>query len=426
MKVVMNSLSTTRRILSAITIAIVASSTVLLAADDPPFERITAKAVYITREGVAPDARPAFEIQAQSFASMMRDERSQLLMHELSLSNPREPVMRPLRFGERAIEIRVAEPERVSLLKRISPSYAAMAAGMVTALLVSQGVLVAGIGTVAIGAAIVLTDAAGPLEEIVNREGAERALVPTLVNEGGIVTRSAGHVTQRLPDGQVKDFASYVVRHLRRVNSPPILEAWLMATASQFAFGHFFPPGNTLAKVVKHEIEGTFVGVGVDLFVRAATPTTDGGCYTLPVIPNMMSTMPTSMPILCNQSLTPTLQVAAPAPMIATTTQAVPLQIRSLVPEVNAWFDHRATAVQVFPTARGTFMVVPNYESTSVPLHTTSPGSSSPSGGGDRRAGGESSSSPSAGPRDQSLRGLPIGVHLKGDFGSAISIDRHQ
>lgn len=432
----MNSSSAARHIFSAVTIAIVASSTPALAVNDEPFEVVTAKAVYVTREGIALTARPAFAIQVQSFASMMTDARSQMLAREITLSiGPRESVMRPLRFGERPIEMRVSEPERRSMRTKISPSQAATAAGAVTALFIADPMLLA-----IAGGAIVLADSTAPLEEIINRQLArdERAAVPgryAMVNKNGRVFPGAGHMVERLPDGGARDAAAYVVRHLRQPNSPSVLQGWLAKKAAQWSFERFVHPGISAMGVLAAQVQGEFVGIMVDLTVRDVTSSTSGagdGCYATQPVAGMI----TSMPILCRQAWTPSLRVAAPAPLVATSAEAIPMQVRELVPEVKAWFRSGATAVQVIRASPSTFMVVPDYESSSVQLHTASPPNSLPSASTGENTAGEQKSSGGESPgvetsssdshyRHQSLRGLPTGVHLKGGSGG-FTLDRHQ
>lgn len=426
-------------LVGAVLIADAASITVARADDDEPFEVVTSKAIYVTRDGFAHPTRPAFEIQSRSFSTMMIDPRAQLLAHQMTTAiGPRESVMRPLRLGERPIEVRMSEPERRSLLEKTSVSQAAMVARVVTVLLVSDPALL-----VIAATAIELAKLTEPLEEIINRQAA----LDEMASRGRYGAVDAGG--RVIPSASFTDTVSYVVRHLRAPSSPPVLKAWLFKTVAQWSFGRFLGPSVSLKGILAKAIGGKFLATTVDLIVRDEPRTGSGssgggGCYAAPAIPGMMY----SMPVLCNQSLTPSLQVAAPPPLVAASAQSIPLQIRAFVPEANTWFAGGAIAVRVIPVAPSTFTVVPSYPSPlnppaapaapdNWPAPSYSPPSNPAPSNEEHRTGAEQESSdeepssdeastPRAEPHHQSLRGLPIGIHVSGDFGGSITFDRHQ
>lgn len=388
------------RNLVILTAALFAGSMAAYAQQD--FEIVTSKAVYVTEDGVAPNARPAFEVKYDSFEQMMADPKAQILAHELATGTG-ETIMRPLRIGERPFEIQSSRAERESILKKITPDLAGTTAIFALPLLIADPPLL----IVGIGAAIAAKSTV-PLEEVINTQDAREPTAGRgrygLVLKDGRVIPSAGRLVERMPNGGLKDSASYVVRHVRQPNSPPILTAWVakVATGLFIRFRFNFGPG--IANSLKRAALGKFASTTADLLVRStgSSSSSSGGsssCGSFAHIPGMPY-----MPSLPCASLTPSLPQVSPAPTVDTRLT----EIRVAAPEVAVWVSGGAT-VRAIPVAPQVVTLIPEYRGS---VSTLPPGGGNSNG----NSGGDNGGS-SGREREHNMKGLPKSVELTGGFG---------
>lgn len=367
------------------------------------FEVVTSKAAYVTKDGITPNARPAFEVKYDSFEQMMADPKAQILAHELATGTG-ETIMRPLRIGERPFEIQSSRPERESILRKITPDLAGTAAIFALPLLIADPALL----VVGIGAAIAAKSTV-PLEDVINNQDARDTASSrgryALVLKDGRVIPSAGRLVERMPDGELKDSASYVVRHVRQPNSPSILTAWVakMATGLIIRFRVSFGP--SMADAVKRGAVGMLASTTADLLVRSAGSNSDGGggdgssCGSFAHIPGMPY-----MPSLPCASLTPSFPQVSAVPTV--NVRLTEMQVAA--PEVAVWVSGGAT-VRAIPVAPHVVTLIPEYRgSVSTPTHSGGNGGGSIGGGNGGSSGRE---------REHNMKGLPKSVELTGGFG---------
>lgn len=355
-----------------------------------PYEIVTKQTTYATKDGVAWDARPAFQLKVDTIGASKSEAVARALLSRVPLERPQEnpgPAWLETQVGYQHATFRMSgvapPPPRDDIQIPYKP--AAFLGGAIIALVGIEGL--PALGAAGAIAALGLVD---PLNEIIEsrsvgaRSGQGRVYI--VYRDGRTLPTWLNVV---LPE-RAKDLATYAWSDIHAPRRRSILFAYIASFLLSQASGAMLKIAD-LGPLTEH-VFGEFVDSAADQQMRRAknaSSSSSNPCVSI-FIGQSLSTS-------CFEvSLKPSLSVVSPSPVVQ-----APLVIPSAIQGIPVPVAVAQALTQVFAAGART-VTITTPESNTIQIEQ--------SGGGDR---------------SDNMKGLPTGIELTGPFGE-FKLERHK